>query len=311
MELTYRLPDCRTRLSLISNNESRAITFKIDRDLWEVYHYHPEFDILLSLKDHQGQFISGDHIGILEHGTLIINGPYIPHAVQSGIRNDNGCAKPSMAVIQFSKKILGDDCFGHKELKSIGAFLKAAEYGFEFHGKTRIKASKLILEMQEQSQLKRFTQLLLILDLFANSDEKKQLASSGYYASNQIGHTNTIAKVIDYLNANMSQQIRLNDIAKVARMGPNSFCRFFRVSTGKTFIEYLNSLRIKKASQLLAETDDSVTNISFQVGFNNLSNFNRQFRNIKGMSPRKYRASVSMFDGTNQTQQMPRQHAYS
>ena len=301
----------KARLEIIPNSGLKAVNFKIDRDLWEVFHYHPEFDILLSLKDHQGQFVCGDHIGTLERGTLIINGSYIPHAMRSGRPHDNDWAKPSLAVIHFSKEIVGDDFLSHMELKSIGDFLKAAKYGFQFHGKTRSKASKLILEMRDQSQLERFTQLLQLLELFADSDEKQQLSSSGYYDSNQKSSIKRIQNVVSYLKTNMAEQIRLNDIAKVAGMGPNSFCRFFRANTGKTFVEHLNSLRIKKACQLLAETDGSVTNISFQVGFNNLSNFNRHFRRIKGMSPRDYRASVSMFDGTNQTQQVPRQHAYS
>jgi AraC-like DNA-binding protein len=277
------------RLELIPNSGSKAMIFKIDRDLWEVFHYHSEFDVLLSLKDHQGQFVSGDHSGILEHGTLIINGPYIPHSMQSGRRHNNDWAKPSMAVIHFSKEIVGGDFLSHMELKSIGCFLRAAKYGFQFYGKTRSKASKLILEMREQSQLERFTQLLLLLELFADSDEKQQLATSGYYASNQEGHIDRIENVIHYLNANMAEQIRLDDIAKVAGMGPNSFCRFFRANTGKTFVEYLNSTRITEACRLLIETDDSVTKIAFHVGFNNLSNFNRQFRNLKGLSPREYR----------------------
>ncbi|MEM9282777.1 MAG: hypothetical protein AAGA96_13195, partial [Verrucomicrobiota bacterium] len=74
----------RPQLEFIPTGPSQALIFKIDRDIWPVYHYHPEFDILLSLKDHAGEFVSGDHIGRLREGTLFMNGPNIPHALHSG-----------------------------------------------------------------------------------------------------------------------------------------------------------------------------------------------------------------------------------
>ncbi len=279
----------RPQLEFISTGPSKALIFKIDRDIWPVYHYHPEFDILLSLKDHAGEFISGDHVGQLRKGTLFMNGPNIPHAVHSGRDDEKDWARPSLAVIQFSRASLGEELLSKMEMQAIREFLDEAKLGFEFSGATASAAAELILEMEHQNPLERFTQLLRLLQFFAESNERQTLASPAYSPSLNEKNISRLDEVLTFLQHSKTETITLERVASVAKMSPKSFCRFFKSNTGKTFIQYLHELRIGEACRLLLEDDRPVSDVAFDCGFHNLSNFNRRFRALKGTTPKQFR----------------------
>lgn len=279
----------RPQLEFIPTGPSKALVFKIDRDIWPVYHYHPEFDILLSLKDHAGEFISGDHIGALREGTLFMNGPNIPHALHSSQPDDEDWQRPSIAVLQFSQESLGTELLQKNELQTVREFLDEARYGFEFHGETRNKAKRLMLEMSAQTPLEQFIQTLRILELFASSSERTRLASPAYSPSLKERDISRLDQILTYLRQNKTTAVSLEEAASVAKMSPKSFCRFFKANTGKTLVEYLHELRIGEACRFLIETNVPISEIALDCGYNNLSNFNRRFRSIKKTTPREYR----------------------
>jgi AraC-like DNA-binding protein len=294
----------RPQFELIPATEDRAFVYKIDRDIWPVYHYHPEFDILLSLKDHAGEFISGDHIGRLEKGTLFMNGPNIPHGLHSGRPDERDWNRPSLAVIQFSRESLGPEFLGKTEFSSVRQFLDEAGQGFEFHGRTRNEAWQIMVGMQNRDEFGRLMEFLRLLHLFAESDEKTPLASPAYSPSLREKDISRIDQVIRFLRERKHEVVRLEEAASVARMTPKSFCRFFKANTGRTLIQYLNELRIGEACRLLLETDRPITEIALESGFNNLSNFNRRFREVKQLSPREFRSRFSI-DNQLQAQPLP------
>lgn len=295
----------RPQLEFIPTGPSRAMIFKIDQDIWPVYHYHPEYDILLSLKDHGGEFLSGDHIGRLQRGTLIMNGPNIPHALHSGKPDESDWGRPSLAVIQFSRESLGGDLLRKHELQPVREFLDEARFGFEFFGGTAEEAAGLILAMEHQSSFERFVQLLRLLHLFAGSEEKRALASPAYSPSLKAQDISRLDEVLGFLRRNKTEAVTLEEAATVAKMSPKSFCRFFKANTGKTLVEYLHELRIGEACRLLLETDKTVSEIAFECGFNNLSNFNRRFRELKHLTPREYRRQ-NPIDPAEQGRGLPR-----
>lgn len=280
------------------------MVYKIDRDIWPVYHYHPEYDILLSLKDHRGRFISGDHTGPLERGTLIMNGPNIPHALHPGLPDEEDWSRPALAVIQFSEDSLGREFLDRQEMRPIREFLHAARWGFEFVGDTRDRAAEIILGMRDLGELERLFELFRLLRLFAESSERRVLASPAYAPSLRERDITRLDRVVRHLHAEMARPIRLETVARVAGLTPKSFCRFFRANTGKTLIEYVNAMRVGEACRLLVETGRPVTEIAFAVGFNNLSNFNRRFRELKGFSPREFRLRAAP-DARRQYEPMP------
>lgn len=294
----------RPQLEFIPTGASQAMVFKIDRDVWPVYHYHPEFDILLSLKDLAGEYMSGDHIGSLTEGTLIMNGPNIPHALQSGKPDEEDWDKPSLAVIQFSAASLGDDLLRKTEMTVVREFLEEARFGFEFHGRTAREAASIILEMENQTQFERLLSLLRLLEYFALSDEKTPLASPAFSPSLKEQDISRLGEVISFLQQNKTRQVTLESAASVAKMSPKSFCRFFKANTGKTLIEYLHELRIGEACRRLLETTDPISEIAFDSGFQNLSHFNRRFRALKGTTPRQFRHQFTIYP-VGQTQPFP------
>ena len=297
----------RPQLEILPTGAAQALVFKIDRDVWPVYHYHPEFDILLSLKDHAGEYISGDHVGRLAEGTLIMNGPNIPHALHSGIPDERDWSRPSLAVVQFSRDSIGADLFHKIEMQPIREFLDEAKFGFEFHGETAKEAAGMILAMEEQSSLERLLQLLRLLRFLGASEEKTPLASPAFSPSLRERDISRLDEVLDFLRRNKFETVTLEDAAAVAKMSPKSFCRFFKANTGKTLVAYLTELRIGEVCLQLLETDRSVSEIAFDCGFNNLSNFNRRFRSVKGMTPRQFRHRFRI-DPKHQRKPLPESH---
>lgn len=294
----------RPQLEVIPTGPTQAFVYKIDQDIWPVYHYHPEYDILFSLKDHAGEFLSGDHIGRLTRGTLIMNGPNIPHALHSGKPDESDPARPSLAVIQFSRESLGEDLLRKPEMQPVREFLQAAKRGYEFFGATAQRAGEWIVAMETQTPFERFVQLLRLLHHFAASEEKRPLASPVFSPSLKASDISRLDEVLAWLRRHRADPITLERAAAVAKMSPKSFCRFFKANTGKTLVEYLHELRVGEACRQLLENDRPVSEIALECGFNNLSNFNRRFRELKGMTPREFRRQTPI-DPAEQGRELP------
>ncbi|HRX55143.1 MAG TPA: AraC family transcriptional regulator [Verrucomicrobiales bacterium] len=280
----------RPQFEPIPTGERRAFVFKIDRELWPVYHYHPEYDILLSLRNHAGNYLSGDRIGRLGRGTLIMNGPNIPHALQSPLPPGGNGDSPALAVIQFSRASLGEEFLNKQEMTPVRRFLEEASRGFEFHGETRKQAETLMLEMTGMDDLERFAQLLRLLGLFARSQERTPLASPAYRPVLDDTAVDRMDRVIQHIRSHLGEGLELDKAASIAGLTPKTFSRLFKRHTGKTFVAYLNELRISEACKLLIESRLGIGEIALEAGFGNLSHFNRLFRRSKGDTPRSFRA---------------------
>ena len=147
-------------------------------------------------------------------------------------------------------------------------------------------------EMVDQNDAQRFAQFILILDTLAAApkQERQPLVSSIYSPSLNSVNVDRINWIRNWILNNLESTIRLEDVASEARMSAKSFSRFFKKNTGKAFVPYVNELRIGLACRKLIETDASIAEICYGSGFNNLSNFNRRFKEVKGLSPRELRA---------------------
>jgi AraC-like DNA-binding protein len=169
-------------------------------------------------------------------------------------------------------------------------WLDASRWGVLFTPKTGAAAEPIMREMLGAQGMRRITLFLELLDLLVHSAEQVKLASAAYradptrYAETRINH------VLSYIGKNLSQELRETELAELAGQSASAFSRYFRRHTGVPFVQYVNRLRINLACQLLMSGELTITDICYQVGFNNLSNFNRQFLLLKGMSPSRWRA---------------------
>ena len=280
------------QLEIISACKTRSFSYKIDTDVWPVWHFHPEIDILLVLKN-TGNYIVGDYMGTFEPGTLIMIGPNIPHSFMSNEEDEGDPSKPALIALQFSVDSLGHEFMEKTEALKINNLFNDIQYGMEFHGQLRDEANELIKQMADENELLRFSTMLRVFDKLVNCEERTRLASPSYAPSLNHSSVNKINTILNHIKENMDKTISLDDASKLVHMGSKSFSRFFKKNTGKTFVQYVNEIRIGEACKLLLNTDLSISDISFEVGYNTLSNFNRRFLDIKGVTPREFRKEIN------------------
>ena len=275
--------------------EGKLFSFKADTDMWTPWHYHPEIDILLVLKN-TGHHITGDFMGDIRPGTLLVNGSNVPHAFHPHEAPVGDPADPAMLVIQFSEDTLGKEFLGKLEMERIRNFIKSTGRSLEIQGKTRETVEGMMKAMRDQTDAQRFAKFVLILDTLATAPEsdRVRLVSHIYAPSLKKENVGRIDRVKSWIVAHLGVAFRLEDVAEQVGMAPKSFTRFFKKNTGKAFIQYVNELRIGLACRLLVQSEAGVAEICYETGFRNLSNFNRQFRERKGMSPREFRTQYRM-----------------
>lgn len=279
---------------LIPNETGATFVYKQESSIWPAWHYHEEIDILLFLKS-SGQHVTGDYIGEFKTGTLLVNGPNVPHCFTSTGAPPQGSSDSAIAVLQFSEKSLGHEFLVKPEMKSIREFIRSSARSLEFSGDTRDQAASIIMDMNESEGMKQFGQFLSLLETLAEAPDvdKRTLVSEFYSPVLNDRNVNRIELVRRWVQKNLHQKITLDAAASQIQMPAKAFSYFFKKNTGKSFVQYVKELRIGLASQKLLQSDLGVSEICYSCGYNNLSNFNRQFLDIKKTTPRDYRKQFS------------------
>lgn len=252
------------------------------------WHVHPEFELILVLRGN-GCRIVGDNVASLAAPDMVFVGPGLPHIWQN--EGDQGV---HALLIQFEQRVLGDGLLHVPALEPIRRLFKRAVRGLHVTGETRDRVAELMHGMPAVSGMPRIIQLLRILDVLAASEECHPLASASFALEIQPYDQARMNRVFQYLNARLGQVIRLSDAAKVVGLSDGAFSRFFHAHSGRRFPEFLNELRIGRACRLLMDGGKNITEISYECGFTNLSNFNRQFRRLKRVNPREYRRQMQV-----------------
>ena len=263
----------------ILKTREQNLLFQEDRDmiLYELLHQHEEVQISIIEKG-SGNLLVGDAFTSFNEGDVIVFGKNLPHVLKS----EEPC---SMISIFFTKECFGKDFFELPDLEDISSFLAQSDKGLLVSSNLE-KIKKLFIEFGEASKLKRFQLFLNILDEISKS-EKKQLSSFLYNKELTLNEGKRMSMVFDYLMKNVEKEVSLQEVANVAAMSKNAFCRYFKQRTNKTFFQFIIEIRIERACGLLIKNPDlSITEVSELCGFKNLSNFNRKFKEIKLMSPK-------------------------
>ena len=255
------------------------------------WHFHREYELSLVLQS-GGYRMLGDHLAPLRPGDLVLVGPDLPHIYQNDERGPGRVPPVHALLIQFEEECFGDALLERPAFAPVRRLLKRATLGLHITGATRTRVAAMMQEMIGARALRRFIQFLGILDTLASSRECHTLASPGFRADDSPFDQERMDRVCRYINERLDQHIFLPELARVVHLSAGAFSRFFRAHTGKTFPRFVNELRIGRACRLLAEGELGITEIAFACGYENLSNFNRQFLRLKHTTPRAFRRTL-------------------
>jgi AraC-like DNA-binding protein len=253
------------------------------------WHYHPEYEIVMVTESTGKRFI-GDHISDFHPGNLAFLGPNIPHTYRNDEKyyEERSALRAKSIVIHFTESSLGNDFLELPEAKPLHKLFEESLHGLDVFGETHDSISKKLYAIVKLSGLKRW---LCLVDLLLELSESKTL--SPITKSTHIGYNEKESKrlcsVFDWITSNFEKDIKLAEAAQIAQMNENAFSRFFSLRTRKTFSGFVQELRLQKAAKLLVENDMTITEVCYECGYNNVSNFNRQFLNHYQMNPMRYK----------------------
>lgn len=251
------------------------------------WHFHPEYELNF-ITHTSGRFYVGDHTGTFAPGQLFMVGPNVPHNWISEVP-DNQPVPERCVVLQFSGKSIMGGIEAFPELGQLQRLLANSQRGIAFSQATTHKAAPLLTALLTAKGFQRVQLFLSLLEILAHAPDSKLLATPTFRPDPKGYQSSTINQVLAYLAEHMDEQLSESDLARYAGMEPSAFSRFFRRHTDLPFIQYLNRLRINRACELLIASDKPVTDICYACGFNNVSNFNRQFLTQKAMPPSRFR----------------------
>lgn len=253
------------------------------------WHYHPAIEIMYITRGIGTRFV-GDCIEQYEEGDVCMIGPNLPHEW----RNDDAYfdkesgLRATCICLFFKREIFDPNFIRLPEMNNIRDLIERSRRGLKFTGKSKLEITRFIRSSVNDVGVRKVTNLLTLLELMATSTEYGLLASVGFTNSVNSEDFERFNKVYKFLVKNFATSIRLEEVSTLVGLTPTAFCRYFKERTKKTFVEYLNEMRIGYSKKLLLENKMKISTISGEVGFPNLSNFISQFKKVTGMSPSQF-----------------------
>jgi len=254
------------------------------------FHYHPEYQISLIASGTSVASI-GNSVDHFEAGDVYVIGPNVPHVFKHDAvnREDATSQEARMISIFFRDNSFGNRFFHLPEMAKVKELLHGASRGIKLYPGLSAIIAPIIHQLNEASGGARLVHLLSLLDQMAISSQRRFLASQYYGEPQKADYYHPMSKIFDYISENFDKQISLEEVAGVANLSKYAFCRYFKRITNKSFITYLNEFRTGIACKYLLTDSYSIAQVGFLSGFNNLSNFNRQFKKIMKTTPSRYR----------------------
>lgn len=266
-------------------------SFTVSSELLELKKYetlkcHIDFEIAL-IENCMGKRFIGDHIEDFYGTELVLMGSYLPHCWQY-YQTVETMLQPQLIVVHFSPDFIGKDWLEKPEVKKTNELFANAAMGISFSGETVNKARLILNQMLFETGLTRMALMLQLLDILAKSPHAKILSSLNFNVIETPNEANKINKVFDYIFKNFKEEISLHDVASIIHMSTAAFCRYFKAKTNRTLINFVKEVRIGHAARLLIQGDFNITEVCYESGYNNISNFNKHFKELKGISPRDF-----------------------
>ncbi|MCZ8196924.1 MAG: AraC family transcriptional regulator [Flavobacterium sp.] len=269
----------------LSKDDSFLVFDRVKDNFDFPIHYHPEYEINF-IKNGKGvKRVVGDHIEEIDEIELVLVGPNLYHGWEL-----HNCKSKKIheITIQFHNNLFDNSLLSKRIMGSIKEMFNRSIHGILFSKKTANELTNRICQLSKLDGMDYFLEIISILQDMANSRNQKLLST--YTVDYDVFEDDDKMKLVyEYVQKYFSDKITLDDASEIAMMSPASFNRFIKKRTGKTFVNYLNDIRVGYAARWLVEKDLSISEIAFKSGFNNMANFNRIFKSIKNNTPSQYR----------------------
>lgn len=254
------------------------------------WHYHAEVELIYIEKGNGTQFI-GDHISRFTQGDVLLIGSNLPHywrCDENYFENIQDLYAEAR-VTHFLPDFWGNQFLDLPENALIKELLLKAKNGIKITGTTNSKIAEILEKLTVAKSVERILLLIQALHIISMSKDIKTLATSGFQNTYNESETERLNDIYKYTMSNFDKKISLEEISSIAHISPNSFCRYFKTQTKKTYSQFLMEIKIGNACKLLIENKKSISSICYESGFNSFSNFNRYFKSINGKSPLQYK----------------------
>ncbi|MEM9675301.1 MAG: AraC family transcriptional regulator [Cyclobacteriaceae bacterium] len=274
----------------IQPQSSYSIRHDILPTFGTIWHYHPEIELHYTIRGEGVRFI-GDTIHNFSAGEMLLIGENLPHTwrCKEEYFQGNKDLKVEAIVLHFLPECLGRDLLRLPEAYLIPKLLEKAKRGLVVEGKAKRKVANLMYAATEATNLDRLIILLSILKILAETDELENIATPHASFQKDKSEMARLDKIYSYTLANYKKDISLKEIAAMANLSITSFCRYFKLTTNKTYFDFLTEIRINHACRALVEDKLATEVICFECGFNNVSNFYRHFKKVTKLTPKDYK----------------------
>ena len=278
-----------TEITRLSEKDCFYIVERHKTEFTYPLHRHKEFELNFIQNGKGVRRIVGDSVEeIGDYELVLVGGEELEHVWEQG-----SCQSKDIReiTIQFSGDIFGNELLSKNQFASIQRMLRRAEHGLSFPLSTIMKVYSILDDIaNDNERFVQFLKSLYILYELSVSEGTRVLASSSFAHSPRKVESRRVEKVRQYIDEPYSDQLKLADLAALVGMNPVSFSRFFHQRTGRTLSEYIVDIRLGHAARMLVDTSKTVSEICYECGFNNLSNFNRTFKARRNCTPRDFRA---------------------
>jgi AraC-like DNA-binding protein len=281
------------RPQLLKVSKGPNYSFSVRRDLVphvnNRWHYHVELELIHFEKGSGTQFV-GDSIERFKPGDVVLVGSNLPHywRFDDAYFEEESPATADIRVAHFAENFWGESFLHLPENTNIRTVIERARRGLQIPGKTAKEVGKVLEQLMDADGTHRLILLLKALTIIANCKEVTTLSSIGFKPDLLDNEKDRINDIYDYSLKKFKNKIQLEEIASVANISPNSFCRYFKSRTRKTYSQFLIELRVGHACKLLIENNLSIKQLCYESGFNNFTSFHKYFKMITGKSPLNY-----------------------
>lgn len=276
---------------LLKITHQPVTSFSVRQDIPNInsrWHYHPEIELICFHKGGGTQFI-GDHIKKFAAGDVVMLGSNLPHYwMFDEYLVDTEKHLPYSTVIHFEENFIGERFLHLPESRELKILLEKAQQGILVSGKEAEHVITLMGKVKQSSGFKRIISLMECLSALAEVEHLTLLSSIGFRYHEYDSENERLNAIYNFTLKNFMKKIELKEVAAITGLIPNSFCRYFKTRTGKTYNQFLLEIRIGYACKLLLDNTQSIKQVCFESGFNNFSCFHKNFKSITGYTPQGY-----------------------